>query len=181
MFRVAEPKPDDLQRATEIASQLDFVGTEFLASRDGLKVNSLPAGFAHDLSRTSVSSGEAGFAAAVRGIKRWENFDLGWVSVANPAARIEVGQIVAVQVHSLGLWSLNLSHIVEVIRDANAFGFIYKTTIKHLEEGEERFLVRLDALSGEVWYELEAVFQTEGSAGAARVSRDPGFSAPICP
>ena len=85
------------------------------------------------------------------------HFDLGWVRVANPGTRIEVGQVVTVEVRSLGLWSLNLSRIVEVIRESGTFGFIYKTTRHHLEEGEERFLLTLEAESGTVWYELEAV------------------------
>ena len=83
--------------------------------------------------------------------------DLGWVRVANPEAQIELGQIVSVQVHSLGLWSLNSSRIVEIIRDSLTFGFIYKTTRNHIEEGEERFLVSIDSSSRAVEYTLEAV------------------------
>ena len=157
MFRLIEPKPEDIRRELESASRLEFRPAEFLASREGLKVSALPSGFAHDQSRTSLGHGEAAFDAAQRAFEQWLNFDLGWVRVANPAARIEVGQIVAVQVYSLGLWSLNLSRIVEVIREPLAFGFIYKTTMHHVEQGEERFLLTLDAGSGTVWYNLEAV------------------------
>jgi hypothetical protein len=47
--------------------------------------------------------------------------------VANPLAKIEAGQMVAVEVHSLGLWSVNLSQIVAKIQTERRFGFIYKT------------------------------------------------------
>jgi len=36
-------------------------------------------------------------------------------------------------------------------------GFIYKTTLGHVEEGEERFEELLDEKSDAVWYENEAV------------------------
>jgi len=93
----------------------------------------------------------------VRSFEEWKPFDIGWVRVANLGARIEVGQIVAVEVQALGLRSLNLSQIVHVTRDAEAFGFIYKTTSHHAEEGEERFLLTRDPHTEEVHYELEAV------------------------
>ncbi len=84
-------------------------------------------------------------------------FDLGWVRVANPDAKIETGAAVAVEAHTLGLWTLNVSRITEIVDRADAFGFIYKTTRLHVEEGEERFLLRLDAATCEVRYEVEAV------------------------
>jgi uncharacterized protein (UPF0548 family) len=84
-------------------------------------------------------------------------FDLGWARVANPQASIVPGQVVAVEVYCLGLWSLNLSRIFDVIDNESAFGFIYSTTAKHVEQGEERFLLKFDRATGDVWYELEAL------------------------
>lgn len=97
------------------------------------------------------------FENARRAFEHWVMFDLGWVRVENSSARIKVGQIVAVQVHALGLWSLNHSHILEVIATPNKFGFVYGTTQIHVERGEERFLLELDPATGEVTYTLEAV------------------------
>lgn len=84
-------------------------------------------------------------------------FDLGWVRVANPQALIVPGQMIAVEVRSLGLWSLNFCKIVDVVDTGSLFGFIYSTTQMHVEQGEERFLLEFDPASGDVWYELEAV------------------------
>jgi uncharacterized protein (UPF0548 family) len=84
-------------------------------------------------------------------------FDLGWVRVANPDARIVAGQLVAVEVRSLGLWTLNVSRILETIETPRSFGFLYATTKLHVEEGEERFLLQFDPESGSVTYKLEAI------------------------
>ena len=83
-------------------------------------------------------------------------FDLGWVRVANPQARIRTGQIVAVEAQTLGLWSLNLSRILDAVDEPGRFGFLYATTEMHVEQGEERFLIQIEPMTGEVFYELES-------------------------
>jgi uncharacterized protein (UPF0548 family) len=116
-----------------------------------------PRGFAHDLLRTRIGQGEAAFAAACQGFARWAEFDLGWVRVANPDTPIAAGEMVAVEVHAFGLWSLNLSRIVDTIDTADRFGFVYATSAQHAEEGEERFLLEFAPEDGSVWYHLEAL------------------------
>ena len=90
-------------------------------------------------------------------MERWAQFDLGWVSVANPAAKIAPGEIVAVLARAAGLWSLNLSRIVETIDTPTRFGFLYATTAMHVEEGQERFVVEFDEEHSSVTYLIEAV------------------------
>lgn len=90
-------------------------------------------------------------------MERWAQFDLGWVSVANPAAKIAPGEIVAVLARAAGLWSLNLSRIVETIDTPTRFGFLYATTAMHVEEGQERFLIEFDDEHSSVSYLIEAV------------------------
>lgn len=113
--------------------------------------------YAHDRLTSCLGTGNGVFVRAKRALERWAEFDLGWARVANPEARIAVGEIVAVEVRSLGLWSLNLSRIVEVVDTPQRFGFVYSTTEMHVEQGTERFLLRFDAEAGKVWYELEAL------------------------
>lgn len=113
--------------------------------------------FAHDRSRSCLGHGEAIFAAAKSAFAQWRMFDLGWVRVVNAAAPIACGEIVVVEVRSLGLWSVNLSRIVATVDNETQFGFIYATTPDHIEQGEERFLLRFDPRTREVIYELEAV------------------------
>lgn len=157
MFSLVRPSARETDRKIGDASRCELMQPEFLSTMSGLRTGQLPAGYVHDRSRIQLGEGSEAFQTVVRGFEEWRNFDLGWVKVRNPSARIEIGQIVAVQIHSLGLWSLNLSQIVEVAREPLAFGFVYKTTLHHLEKGEERFLLTLDPQSGSVWYELEAV------------------------
>lgn len=90
-------------------------------------------------------------------MQHWRHFGLGWVTVANPEVAIRIGEIVAVIAHTAGLWSLNLSRIIEVRDDEANFGFVYATTSAHVEEGQERFLLTFDAESGSVDYLIEAV------------------------
>ena len=151
------PTIAEIDREIEDASRPGLRSPEFLDLRSGLKSGQMRRGFAHDQSRSRLGAGRAEFEAAVRAMEQWKPFDLGWVRVANPSARIEVGQTVAVEVLALGLWSINLSQIVEVVREPFLFGFTYKTTLQHVEEGEERFLLTLNRDSGAVDYDLEAV------------------------
>jgi uncharacterized protein (UPF0548 family) len=97
------------------------------------------------------------FELTKRAFADWKMFDLGWVRVANPNTKIAIGEMVAVEARALGLWTLNISRIVEIIDLPVMFGFIYSTTPSHVELGEERFLIEMDTATEEVWYDLEAV------------------------
>jgi uncharacterized protein (UPF0548 family) len=110
-----------------------------------------------DYSRTVLGFGDDAFTSARTAIARWREFDLGWVQVADTCVPFATGQIVAVIAHAAGLWSVNLSRIVDTIDTPRQFGFMYSTTPKHVERGEERFLIERDENTGEVSYTLEAV------------------------
>lgn len=84
-------------------------------------------------------------------------FDIGWVRTANPTATIAAGEIVAVEAHTLGLWTVNLSRIMDVIDEPTEFGFRYATTPDHVEEGVEQFLISLDRNTEAVLYSLKAI------------------------
>lgn len=156
MFRLTKPTTAEIKRRVEDCLQPDSEPA-LLNARHGLCTQKVPTGFSHDLLRSEIGRGFSVFQAAIRALEQWRQFELGWVRVANTTASIEVGQSVVVEVHSLCFWSLNLSSIVSVTRDTDAFGFIYRTTPQHIEEGEERFLVTFDPSTEMVHYELEAV------------------------
>lgn len=158
MFTLTRPSAAAIDEQIAVASGLQSASPSVLALSSGLDpATPLPFGFAHDFKRSSIGHGQAAFEAAKSAFQRWVMFDLGWVRVANPEARIETGQIVAVEVHSLGLWTVNLSRILEVVDSTTRFGFIYSTTERHVEQGEERFHLDLDPATGDLCYELEAV------------------------
>jgi uncharacterized protein (UPF0548 family) len=158
VFRPTKPTAAEIDAKIAAAASLPSTAPPLLSfSSDFDPAQHLPRGFVHDDSRSLLGQGEAVFQAAKRAFERWVTFDLGWVRVANPKALIEPGQLVAVEVHTLGLWTLNLSRITEVIDTPTRFGFIYATTAMHVEQGEERFMLEFDPATGDVWYELQAV------------------------
>ena len=157
MFSFTRPTADAIKQHLAAAVRFPPSLSCLLTLQLGLKAPRPPVGFAHDSSRTRIGQGERTFLRAKRAFEEWAPFDLGWVAVANPSAAISTGQIVAVEAHTLGLWSLSLSRIMQVLDSPTSFGFLYSTTPLHVEEGEERFLLTFDPESGDVWYELEAV------------------------
>lgn len=157
MFKLSQPTDREIERQIVAESLRAQLEAKYLDVSGGIRPSGLPNGFVLDRLSTQIGERREVFERATQALQSWTHFDLGWARVANALAPIEIGRIIAVEVHSLGLWSLNLSQIVAVIQTTNRFGFIYKTTAKHVEEGEERFEVRLDTRSGAVWYETEAV------------------------
>jgi uncharacterized protein (UPF0548 family) len=157
VFRFKRPNQGaieiELTRAAELRPDCPAV----LSLRDGLTVSKLPRGFAHDVSLSEIGRGEDAFARARLALEQWAEFDLGWVRVANPKASVREGELVVVEARTAGLWSLNLSRITETVDTPERFGFLYVTTVRHVEEGQERFVIELDRSSGRVLYLIEAV------------------------
>ncbi len=152
-FRISEAQKERLLAA---AREAPPSSPQLLTLTKGL-LGKPPRGFAHDFSRTEIGRGLRAFAVAREAFQRWEEFDLGWVRVVNPIARILPGELVAVEAHTAYLWSINLSRVVEVVDGPTRFGFMYTTTAFHIEEGQERFVIDFDPASESVSYLLEAV------------------------
>ncbi len=85
------------------------------------------------------------------------------VQICWPHAPIEVGSTVGILCRTWGLWSLHAARIVYVIDESNddvdRFGFAYGTLPRHIESGEERFLVEWDRSDDGVWYEVRMFCQ----------------------
>ncbi len=158
MFSFKRPKQEAIEVELNKAAGLRPDCPAVLSLREGLTVSKLPFGFAHDVSLSEIGRGEEAFARARRALEQWTEFDLpGWVRVANPNACVREGELVAVEAHTAGLWSLNLSRITETVDTPERFGFLYATTERHVEEGQERFVIEFDRSSGRVLYLIEAV------------------------
>jgi uncharacterized protein (UPF0548 family) len=164
VFTLTRPSAAAIRQRIAAAAELLTAAPPLLSLGDGLDpAKRLPFGFARDFSRSQIGHGEEAFAAAKLAFERWAMFDLGWVRVANPEAVIAPGELVAVEVHALGLWSLNLSRVTQTVDSPTRFGFIYSTTKMHVEQGEERFLLELDPASGDLSYQLDAVSRPQNS------------------
>ena len=111
----------------------------------------------HDLSRSEIGRGLPAFVAAREAFRQWKQFDLGWVRIANPTASIMPGQLVAVEIRTACLWLVCLNRIIETVDSPTRFGFLYTTTARHVEEGQERFLIEFDPETSSVSYLIEAV------------------------
>jgi uncharacterized protein (UPF0548 family) len=158
VFRLTQPTAAVIERNLAAASRLSSNTPAGLSLPNGLDPSArLPFGFVHNHSRSCIGHGEAAFAAARQAFRKWAMFDLGWARIANPTAPIEPGQIIAMEAQTLGLWTLNLSRIMETIDTASTFGFLYATTPMHVEQSAERFVLEFDATTGEVHYLLEAI------------------------
>jgi uncharacterized protein (UPF0548 family) len=152
-FRPSEAQKEKLLAA---AREAPSSSPHLLTLTDG-PLGTPPKGFAHDLSRSELGRGLHVFAAAREAFRRWEQFDLGWVQVVNPMAKIAPGELVALEAHTAYLWSMSFNRVVEVVDSPARFGFMYTTTAFHVEEGQERFVIDFDPGSESVSYLLEAV------------------------
>ena len=118
------------------------------------------AGYVIDHNRVKVGEGERTFARAVDALRRWEMFNVGWLTLCWPRTPIETGRTIAILMPLFGLWSLHACRIVYVVDERgerqSQFGFAYGTLDDHMESGEERFSVEWLRDDDSVWYDLFA-------------------------
>lgn len=120
-----------------------------------------PAGYVLDHNRIKLGDGPAVFERAIAALRRWRQFDLGWVGIVPDTTPLQVGNTVAIQAKTFGFWSLSACRIVYLIEETSRvrkFGFAYGTLRSHVERGEERFTIEL-LEDGSVWYDILAFSQ----------------------
>jgi uncharacterized protein (UPF0548 family) len=146
-------KPDQATLERLLAANVEgsFSYSAVAATRDDA-----PPGYSVDHNRILIGRGRKQFNAARAAIDEWKMFDLDWINLLPQRPSVQVGTAVAVVVHHLGFWSVNISRIVYTIDGKSRYGFAYGTSLCHSEEGEERFLVEHDPTTDEVWYDLYA-------------------------
>src|SRR3954452_18169384 len=154
MILLHRPSPDEIDAYLARAAGLGFSYPHVGASRD----DSPPPGFVADHRRVLLGVGDETFAAARACLRRWDMFDLGWVSLFWPHVEPVVGANVAPVARLFGTWWLNTCRVVyveEPTPQRRRFRFAYGTLSEHVEAGEERFSVEQLA-DGTVWYDLYA-------------------------
>ena len=155
MFRITEPSEREVLDFVEGQRNLPFTYSEVGATN-----TTPPAGYTLDHNRIELGAGEQVYKTAVKAVKDWRHFDLGWVTIVPRGVRIEVGATVAVKARAFGMWTLNASRVVYTIDEDMRFGFAYGTLPDHVECGEERFLIEWLA-DGAVWYDIIAFSRPE--------------------
>lgn len=134
-------------------------GTDFNYAAVGATATTPPNGFVIDRTRIRLGTGEPVFEAAQVALRRWKQFQLGWVEAWSPETPIVAGKDVAVMGRSIGLWWLNACRIVYVVEESGPvkrYGFAYGTLPNHIERGEERFLIEWDQETDSVFYDILA-------------------------
>lgn len=119
----------------------------------------LPERFVVDHTRGVLGHGEAKFNAARAALRRWQQFQLGWLEAAPRDTPHEVGQTVAVLACLGRVYWLNACRIIYTINEdgpVRRYGFAYGTLPDHAESGEERFLVQWNRATDEVIYDILA-------------------------
>src|SRR5438046_10152635 len=66
-----------------------------------------PPGFTVDHNRIKLGEGEEIYRRGVSALRRWQHFELGWVTIVPPGKLLEVGTTVAVLAKVFGWGSLN--------------------------------------------------------------------------
>lgn len=125
----------------------------------GATAETPPAGYVVDRTRIKLGEGEPVFRSAIAALRRWEQFNLGWVEAWPSDTPIHKGIAVAVMGRAIGVWWLNACRVVYVVDEAgptSKFGFAYGTLPSHVESGEERFLIEWDRGDDAVWYDILA-------------------------
>lgn len=155
MISLRKPTADTIRAFLDSQSKLDLSYPAVGATATGP-----PAGYTVDHTRIRLGDGEPVFEAARAALRRWEQFNLGWVWAWSPDESIKVGTVVGVCGRFMGLWWLNACRVVYLVDETDGpvwkFGFAYGTLPEHAESGEERFLIEWDRKGGGVWYDLLA-------------------------
>ena len=154
MFFVSKPSPDTVLKFVTNQKNSAFSYAEVGATRADA-----PAGYTIDHNRTKLGNGAETYERAVSALRQWKHFEFDWARILPAGTPVEVNAVVAVQVRSFGLWSLNACRIVYVTEEPGEhkamFRFAYGTLADHAECGEERFSIEWQQ-DDSVWYDLYA-------------------------
>ena len=154
MLSLRKPSADALRRFLAAQRELPFTYEAV-----GATAWTPPAGYVVDRTRIKLGEGEAVFRSAIAALRRWEQFNLGWVEAWPSDTPIQSGEVVAVMGRAISVWWLNACRVVYVVDEAGPltkFGFAYGTLPGHVESGEERFLIEWDRSDAAVWYDILA-------------------------
>jgi uncharacterized protein (UPF0548 family) len=165
MWRFRKPSTEEVPAllASEGRAPFSYGFVGAIAATDETAGRRIPAGFNRDCTRRKIGEGEGAFTAACDGLRAWKHFPPGWTEIWPSEGPLAEGTVVVMLARIWGVWLVNLCRVVCVLdeRGANGLrrvGFAYGTLPRHVERGEERFLVEIDA-HGDVWYEIRAASQ----------------------
>lgn len=122
-------------------------------------IDAPPAGFVLDRYGVDLGGGARTFAAACEGLRAFANYPASFTRVVRLEETFAPGTVFGTVASHFGFASMNPCRISCVIDepDAGRFGFSLGTLPGHAVAGEERFLVSIDAGTGRVHYDVQAI------------------------
>lgn len=161
MFKLSKPTDQDIAEYLEAHRQLQFTYPEQgMTRQDGPQV-----GYVRDHNRVHLGTGSSLYMESKVALRRWHQFELGWVRVRTNNVPLKPDETVCLQVHFALLWKLFACRIVYIVEEEDTsspikkFGFAYGTLPGHPESGEERFLIEWNSIDDSVWYDILAYSQ----------------------
>src|SRR5688572_3499291 len=131
MFLLTKPSEGVVRQFIASQENLSFSYAEVGGTR-----GEPPSGYTLDRNRIKLGTGRETFERAILALRKWRQFDLGWVKIVPDETAIEPGATVAIRAWTFGFWSLSASRIVYVINEdgpIEKFGFAYGTLPDHVE------------------------------------------------
>ena len=129
-----------------------LAGRPFTYREVGATAGALPDGYHHVRESAVIGHGRDRFLSAATRVMRWGMLRGAGLAVRASSEVAEVGSVVIVRLGPVAA----PSRVVYIVDDDNERGFAYGTLRGHAESGEERFSVRYDPLTGEVFAEVTA-------------------------
>ena len=150
MHTIQWPTTEQVRKflASQMGAPLTYSAVGATATGDYL------SGFDVDHRRAEIGLGDDCFRRACEALRGWRQFDLGWVRAMPTDTPLATEALVAVSAKFGGVCTTNAARIVYVVDEPHRFGFAYGTLPRHVEQGEERFLVEL--VDGRVYYDILA-------------------------
>ena len=141
MFLVRRPSDAELSQIAASMIDAPFTYDEVASTA---RPDELPEGYHQVRAARVLGTGDAAFAAAVDGVRRWQLHRRQGYRVAPDYPAVEVGTVVAVDVPLVALHVIATCRIAWVVDEPDRFGFGYGTLPIHPESGEEAFVVERD-------------------------------------
>ena len=122
-------------------------------------MSELASGYDVDRRAFTIGCGSELFERSRAALLAWRHLAIPWLEICGATRPAATGQVVATLVRVSGLWLLSPCRVIYVEPGETGedhVAFAYGTLTGHVERGEERFSLRLDATTGEVIYEILA-------------------------
>ncbi|MCB0995993.1 MAG: YndJ family transporter [Acidimicrobiales bacterium] len=107
-----------------------------------------------------------GFEPACSALRHWVGHRAAGITIAEPPPPITAGQTVTMAIPVGPISVTAAARIIDVVDEADRYGFTYATLPHHPEDGEESFIITRDA-GGDASYTVTAVWRTGTYASRA--------------